>query len=169
MKYFIDTEFHEDGLVIDLISIAIVCEDGRELYMVSSEFNEDYAWKNPWLAENVLPQLDGPMFRRTRKEIVRAILDFIEPPDVPEFWGYFADYDWVALCQLFGKMADLPHGWPMYCRDLKQLADQKMPGVNFQKPENEHHALGDARWNKTLYEFLHAPPPPPYGVIYVTP
>lgn len=32
MKYFLDTEFHEDGKTIDLISIGIVAEDGREYY-----------------------------------------------------------------------------------------------------------------------------------------
>lgn len=34
-----------------------------------------------------------------------------------------ADYDWVVLCQLYGTMMDLPKGWPMYCRDVKQLCD----------------------------------------------
>ncbi len=31
MRYFLDTEFYEDGKTIDLISIGIVAEDGREL------------------------------------------------------------------------------------------------------------------------------------------
>lgn len=81
------------------------------------------------------------------------------PPDVvgpPEIWGYFADYDWVAVCQLFGTMMDLPWGWPMYCRDIKQWCD--MLG-NPQLPEQgkgEHNALADARWNRTAWEFLAA-------------
>lgn len=32
MKYFLDTEFIEDGVTIDLISIGIVSDDGREFY-----------------------------------------------------------------------------------------------------------------------------------------
>ena len=36
-KYFLDTEFIEDGKTIDLISLGIVCEDGRELYLQNSE------------------------------------------------------------------------------------------------------------------------------------
>ncbi len=32
VKYFIDSEFVDDGRTIDLISIGIVAEDGRELY-----------------------------------------------------------------------------------------------------------------------------------------
>jgi hypothetical protein len=53
----------------------------------------------------------------------------------------YADYDWVVLCQLFGAMVDLPKGWPMYCRDIKQWADEL---GNPQLPEQgkgEHHAL----------------------------
>ncbi len=43
----------------------------------------------------------------------------------PEIYGYYADYDWVLLCSLFGRMIDLPKGFPMYCIDLKQIIDEK--------------------------------------------
>ncbi len=47
-----------------------------------------------------------------------------------------------------------PKGWPMYCRDVKQLCDSlgnpKLP----EQTEAEHHALNDARWTKQAYEFL---------------
>jgi len=90
-----------------------------------------------------------------------------------EFYAYYADYDWVAFCWLFGKMIDLPKGFPMYCNDLKQMLDEiqlrrfgnalstdgnlmnnikKLPG--YPEQNNEHSALVDARWNKKLYEFL---------------
>jgi hypothetical protein len=51
----------------------------------------------------------------------------------PEFYAYFADYDWVVFCWLFGKMMDLPKGFPMYCKDLKQMLDDKV--MFFWKPE----------------------------------
>ena len=41
------------------------------------------------------------------------------------FYAYYADYDWVVFCWVFGKMIDLPEGFPMYCRDLKQMIDEK--------------------------------------------
>jgi hypothetical protein len=52
MKYFLDTEFIEDGKTIDLISIGIVCEDGREFYAI----NEECHWyrANDWVLGNVL-------------------------------------------------------------------------------------------------------------------
>lgn len=44
---------------------------------------------------------------------------------LPELYGYYADYDWVLFCSLFGTMMDLPKGFPMHCRDLKQMLDEK--------------------------------------------
>jgi len=47
----------------------------------------------------------------------------------PEFYGYYADYDWVLFCSLFGKMIDLPAGFPMYCIDLKQMLDERAKNI----------------------------------------
>ena len=55
MKFFYDTEFIEDGKTIDLISIAIVAEDGREYYAISKEFKARRA--SFWVKENVLKYL----------------------------------------------------------------------------------------------------------------
>lgn len=93
----------------------------------------------------------------------------------PEFYAYFADYDWVLLCSLFGSMMQLPPGFPKYCKDLKQYKDQaaenvvymldksnskeaKLIAIESQKDyplnKNEHNALADAKWNYDLYKFL---------------
>lgn len=79
----------------------------------------------------------------------------------PEFYAYYADYDWVVFCSLFGRMIDLPKGFPMYCLDLKQTYDENniikeelKKLANYPKQENEHSAIDDAKWNKRLYEFL---------------
>jgi 3' exoribonuclease, RNase T-like len=42
MKYWLDTEFIEHPFKIDLISIGLVAEDGREFYAESSEVD----WTN---------------------------------------------------------------------------------------------------------------------------
>ncbi len=55
MKYFIDSEFVDDGRTIDLISIGIVAEDGRELYLQSCEFDPRYA--SEWVNANVITHL----------------------------------------------------------------------------------------------------------------
>ena len=122
-------------------------------------------------------------YGKTNKQIAKEIKEFVgNPPgiynqitlDENQFYGYFADYDWVVVCWLFGKMIDLPNGFPMYCIDLKQWKDEfitkalKRATNDFQrniipkmdelegypKQTNEHNALADARWNRQLYNFL---------------
>lgn len=263
MKYYIDTEFlegtqkekfpislfrKETPPTIDLISIGIVAEDGREYYAISKDFNLDEAWnrfqmkqvygdarnrypdgiKEYWLRENVLKPIWIDLFLnyeaefaflkekafddfeqelkngehdklftfkslkalinrygKINKQIAEEIKQFVGFPDympthlkytdfnkhsrTPEFYAYYADYDWVAFCWLFGKMMDLPEGFPTYCKDLKQLFDQKEDWLriptkpehinlknhtHYPKQENAHNALDDARWNKKLHEFL---------------
>lgn len=169
MRYFFDTEFLEDGKTIDLISIGIVAEDGREYYAVNEEAEWSRISREEWLRENVLPHLPvlvipcGDGFRtdrldgahwRLRDEIRRDVLAFVGDDPKPEFWAYYADYDWVVFCQLFGRMVDLPKGFPMFCRDIKQLAvhlgSPKLP----EQLSGEHDALADARWNRIAHEFL---------------
>jgi 3' exoribonuclease, RNase T-like len=152
VKYFVDTEFIESGRKnpVTLISIGIVAEDGREFYAVSSEFSADEA--SDWVRKNVIPYL-GNEPRTYIDDIRRGVLAFIGT-DKPEFWGYYADYDWVVLCQLFGAMVDLPKGWPMFCRDIKQMAMELGNPRGPKSQDVEHNALSDARWNKFAYEFL---------------
>jgi hypothetical protein len=207
-RYFIDTEFIEGfhkplfgkrRHFIDLISIGIVCEDGREYYAISKDFDLKSVWnkydfkkvevsgdgkniypegyymeKNYWLRDNVLKQIfedwrnnyNGRIVRtglpfpledrkmtfkkmkkvifkyagKSNKQIAEEIEWFIrrdhhvncntnelvdDKTHKPvEFYGYYADYDWMLFCSLFGRMIDLPKGFPMYCRDLKQMLDE---------------------------------------------
>lgn len=251
MKYFIDTEFIEEPNTIQLISIGIVAEDGREYYAISKDFDLRKVWNDDWLRQNVLLSLHSqmcewlPVYDKTNhynrfmpfnrksianllkkygtlnEKIAEGIIDFINtrkdnfgygigldaviasltradcwnetfyprefeyikkhntfiPENIyssgfdgagyeknreiiynqPEFYGYFADYDWVVFCWLFGKMKNLPKGFPMYCRDIKQMLDANALTENWKRenlpdPEGEHNALTDARWNKQLYD-----------------
>lgn len=152
MKIFFDTEFIEDGKTIDLISIGIVREDGLEYYAETDQWIPGKA--SQWVKDNVIVHLMGGDAIKPRDVIAREIVEFVD--EKPELWGYYADYDWVVLCQLFGTMMSLPEGWPMYCRDIKQwcdaLGNPKLP----KQGKGEHHALADARWNKLAWEFLDA-------------
>lgn len=151
MKTFFDCEFIEDGKTIELISIGFVREDGAELYLEVDDVNWNKA--DQWVLDNVKAHLEGTN-KRSRQYIAYAIQQFVG--NEPEFWSYFADYDWVVLCQLYGRMVDLPKGWPMYCRDLKQMMDERAPGVRFTPPKQEHHALSDARWVRDVHKTLMA-------------
>lgn len=157
MRYYLDTEFIENGPrePVHLLSIALVTDPGleeRQFYAQNRDCPLDRA--NEWVTANVLPHL-GPEWESLAR--IRTLLaEFLDPGRYgpPEIWGYFADYDWVVFCQIFGTMADLPQGYPMYCRDLKQWADEL--GVKTLPPQiaTEHHALNDARWNREVWHFL---------------
>lgn len=225
MKYFIDTEFIEGfhkplfgkkRHFIDLISIGIVAEDGREYYAISKDFDLKSVWnkydlkkvevsgdgkniypegycvkKVYWLRDNVLKQIfedwrnnyNGRIVRtglpfpledrkmtfkkmkkviikyagKSNKQIAEEIEWFIrrnhhvncntnelvddKTHEPVEFYGYYADYDWVLFCSLFGRMIDLPKGFPMYCKDLKQMLDEKA--------ESKNWYYGRDIWNNT--------------------
>ena len=203
MKYFLDTEFIEGfhkplfgkkRHFIDLISIGLVREDGLTYYAISTDFNGKDA--DSWVYANVIAQLpDRPnadpfqhhaqRYWRSNETIKRDMLTFFgcwrdqlfyRAPEGIEIYGYYSDYDWVLFCSLFGRMIDLPKGFPMYCIDLKQTLDEKVrSGLfpqphrpqdfddalemfkaqrNYPKQEDEHNALSDAKWNRRLYDFL---------------
>lgn len=232
MKYFLDTEFIEGTQktffgetkpTIDLISIGLVDEKGREFYAISKDFNLKEAWnrydlleantnKNHslndvrvyWIRENVLKPIwleyIGGIHKahfypftyrnmkiffekngKSKAEIANGICAFIYGDDCggsgmsaiemamkyeisdktlePEFYAYYAGYDWVAFCWIFGKMMQLPKGFPMYCKDLKQMMDEKgldkeWKRINCPDPIGEHNALVDAKWNLKLFNLL---------------
>src|SRR5690348_5312162 len=57
-RYFYDCEFIEDGRLIDLVSIGVVDERGREYYAVSTQFDESRA--GAWVRKHVLDKLPSP-------------------------------------------------------------------------------------------------------------
>lgn len=191
-KYFIDTEFIEDGRTIDLLSVAICAEDGRDLYLQYDRAPFEKA--NDFVARNVLPHLEhfdlgrrarscergeGGVTRgvkytamccgpnafatnppcpwRARRDLMDDILKFCSPTahGFPEFWGYYAAYDWVALCQLFGDMSKLPSGWPMYIHDYRQWLDEHGKSHIKQPDDSPHHALKDAQWLRESFMVTH--------------
>jgi hypothetical protein len=60
MKYFLDTEFIEQPCTIQLISIGLVAEDGREFYAISNEFDVNLA--SPWVMENVIKPMREELY-----------------------------------------------------------------------------------------------------------
>src|SRR5216684_5450946 len=148
MRIWFDTEFIEDGKTIDLLSIGMVREDGETLYL--ENLSADLSRANDWVHDNVIPHLDLVQHGVARDEIGPKVLAFVG--DAPEFWAYYADYDWVVLCQLYGTMMELPKTWPMFVRDVKQLcADWGNPKLPEQTSQ-EHNALADALWTKQAWE-----------------
>lgn len=139
-----------------------------------------------WLMDNVVPHLPlrinrngKPMFDRdsyhldmdsnlvvSMRYIRNAVRDFVlegvdvERGDEAELWAYYAAYDHVTICQLFGPMMVLPAGFPKQTNDIQQehgrlLREGKHPtGVLPEQPEGQHNALYDARWNMQAWKSL---------------
>jgi hypothetical protein len=178
MRIFYDTEFLEDGHTIELISIGVVTEDGREYYAVNRHMPKRRIRKHEWLMANVVPGLPKPhgdwnlhmprtwLFNyrdpavKPVAQIADEVRDFIlgtDPNELPhvELWAWYGAYDHVALAQLWGPMINLPEGIPMWTNDLRQEAERL--GVAKSMPEQPvgvHNALADARHNLIRARYL---------------
>jgi len=156
MKYFIDTEFierfHKPWMgkprhVIDLISIGLVSEDGREYSAISSEYRYEDA--SDWVKENVIRPLyvatvHGDMrnhcsannfhklYGKPNERIAYEIFEFINPapPEIRE--GDYTFFDWSFGLAFEG----LSHEF----RLVKDFADQKPPYMGHMAAEGWLHA-----------------------------
>ena len=150
MRYFYDTEFIDDGYNIELISIGVVAEDGREYYAVSTEFDPERA--GSWVRAHVLPKLPPPASQlwRARSQIRLDLEEFFgafkaEATEPIELWAWVGAYDHVALCQLWGPMTALPAAIPRFTRELRQLWEDRGRPRMPPRPRDAHDALVDAR------------------------
>lgn len=177
-----DCEFLEDGSTITLISIGIVADDGREYYAVNGDLAargrrgrrlRRQIREHPWLMTHVVPHLPKPqgdwnlhmpqswLFDYTsrvvkpRQRIADEVAAFITGYGDPQLWADYGAYDHVVLCQLWGRMIDLPAGVPMWTNDLRQEVRRlENPQVPEQPVWAEHSALEDARHNQVVRRFL---------------
>ncbi len=162
LRYFYDTEFIENGETILLLSIGIVCEDGRELYLENLDAIPHKESASDWVKENVYPYLalfnDDLSKAKTHKEIASEIKSFVKENPIPELWGYYSSYDHVVLAQLFGTMMDLPNHFPKFTNDIKQLQTifgTDIPEMDTTKYKN-HNALDDARWTMEAFQEMNS-------------
>ena len=157
MRFFYDTEFIEDGTTIDLVSIGVVGEDGREFYAVSTEF--DPARAGTWVRANVLPKLPSPADPawRSRNRLRAELLEFLTGgPGEVELWAWIGAYDHVALCQLWGAMPALPRPLPRFTRELRQRWEDRGRPALPPPTSDAHDALADARLNLLRWQAIEA-------------
>jgi len=159
--FFYDTEFMEyaEGgeSEIELISLGIVDEAGREFYAINKD--ADLSKANAFVRENVLPHLpdrSDPAWMRPQ-EIAEKALAFLTPDNrPPHMWSWYGAYDYVVFCGLYGPMVNLPEPLQKYVKDLKAFLPffEAASGREIsapEKPENAHDALADARWLRSFW------------------
>lgn len=160
-RWYYDIEFLEDGKTIDLLSIGFVDDSGETYYYaVNEEFSMARGRADPFLRQHVLPKIGNALFFRSRRRIASDLVELLGlakgPQDI-ELWADFAAYDHVVLCQLFGRMIDLPKGMPWFthdlCQELRRLGVRRsdLPQGN---PADEHNALADARVLRDQHQHL---------------
>ena len=143
---FFDTEF--SGLAVarpQLISLALVSEDGRELYLELD--GVDPAACSPFVRECVLPLLDGNPV--SRESAALAVRDYLRSFGTRvNLWTDGADYDLALLSSL---TAGTPIPLLRVCRPefgsvACQSAYERALGLAYADgPLRRHHALGDAK------------------------
>lgn len=158
MRYFYDTEFIEDGRTIELISIGVVAEDGREYYAVSSEFDPGRAGN--WVRAHVLPKLPSASSQlwRSRRRIRADLEQFlgVNGSEPIELWAWLGAYDHVVLCQLWGTMPQLPKAIPRFTRELRQLWEDRGSPRLPPRSADAHDALVDARDQLRRFQIINS-------------
>lgn len=188
-----DTEFIDDGVTITPLSIAMRRSDGDSLYCVSDDLSAmARAAEHTWLRENVLRWLpvevtwlgltpgglgvhvgwheDHPDYVAVHPiETIRDMVeDFVLAKADPQLWAYYSAYDLVLLAQLFGPMAELPDGFPMFTLDLKHEAEmrngvrlpelpQELVDSDYDGVRKEHYAPYDAHEEEWRLDWLIGP------------
>jgi hypothetical protein len=158
-RYFYDCEFIEDGATIDLVSIGMVDETGREFYAVSTEFDPGRAIE--WVRVKVLDKLPSPADPawRSRARIRDDLLAYLtEPGESIELYAWMAGYDHVVLAQLWGDMRALPRAIPRFTHELRQRWEDAGKPPLPAAPPDQHDALADARHNLARWKVLTGAP-----------
>ncbi|NYH17848.1 3'-5' exoribonuclease [Paraburkholderia bryophila] len=152
MRYFLDTEFTAFD-ACQLISVAIVSQDGNEFYGECSDFERPLC--SDFVRETVLPQLGqfagrsmpSAQLRSELQAWLEAVPVAAEPVLSFDFSG-----DFELVCHLLG--ASLPHGWK--AENIETQLDTTRRAAYFDQHGGEHHALHDARANRYAMEDEHA-------------
>ena len=147
MEIFLDAEFN--GFGGDLISLALVCEDGREWY----EVVEMPAVPHPFAAQHVLPQLGKEPIGR--ECFARSLGDFLTSISQPVVIADWPD-DIRCLCDGLG-MFGRGMRYPLGCTFI--LLPHQPP----EALQMTHNALSDARALRVWYTNRSSFPSVPVG------
>lgn len=151
-----DTEFSDRGpeFPVELISIALVSQDNRELYLVSPDNEFSSSNCNEFVKKNVLPKITKEP-RTSRKDMSQQIQEFVGINTKAMFVGYFGVTDFLLLRHLFWPNG-FPKLWKKWYTELVQMREPigyvRLP----KKPQvaDRHNALVDAQWTKNAFDFL---------------
>lgn len=140
MLFFVDTEF-TDMINCELISIALVAENGAEFYGELIDFDESAC--SPFVRGAVLPQLRRfPGVLYVSGQLREKVLEWVGGVSPSDECYICVDnvLDWDILLNLLGNV---PAGWNGLL--IGHLIDRGAQESYFREHGGRHHALHDAR------------------------
>ena len=148
VRYFLDTEYN--GLGGALLSLALVPDDGEELYL-TLKTDESIV---PWVEAHVMPYLDTvpeqlAWGRLSREEAADALERYLRHDDQPVIVA-----DWP---EDIAKFCDLMITGPGDMVEIRDVTFRLLPLSGFSTAENSrvpHNALHDARALRDHYRML---------------
>lgn len=154
MKIILDCEFTQLNASAKLISLALVAEDGRELYVELTD-SYDLADCSEFVIEHVLPQLDPKACGCTVAEAKTRLAQFISGfREVVQICSDAPDWDWEFFCEMMYVNGKWPGNVRNQPGNLIQMLNDKIQddGQYLEdQPELPHHALLDARQLAHIY------------------
>jgi hypothetical protein len=149
MFVFLDTEF-TDFVRPDLISLALVAEDGREFYAERTDYHRDAC--NAFVRKNVVPFLGRvPGATCSRDELTQRLHAWFDQLQEPATVIYDFEGDWQLLVwAILGRAYRTP---PANFGEPLHLGNSSITHPMFEQALNRvytddwppHHALADAR------------------------
>lgn len=182
MKIFFDTEF--TGLRKDttLISMGLVSEDGKELYLEFTDYDKTQCdeWVNEHVLKNTIIKgnsniidivLDETNYRKgTKDELRQVLVEWLQQFDTVELISDVCHYDMVLFIDIFGTAFDLPDNICPVCYDINtDIAKEYDISIQeaFDKSREDildeldrvvkgskHNSLYDAKVIKEIYDAL---------------
>lgn len=154
MNLFLDTEFTGLTQKTNLISLAIVAENGAEFYAEFTDFQlssnkfDEFIWINDNVIANLFLddrsqsfELSKMHLKGSKSEVKSALVIWLnqfgiiknEKGEVEQnlfFWADVPHYDWVLFCELFGGARNIPQQIHYMCLDLATLLYAKGEDYN---------------------------------------
>lgn len=182
MKIFFDTEFEGLYKNANLISIGLITEDGKQLYIENDDIIPEY--QSEWIKDNVLPNTVNygdinileicdnltDYFVGRDYQICNQLTEFFKQYDYVELVSDVCHYDMVQLIDIFGDVFSLPKNVCCACYDINQDI-ARFKGISLQEAFdynreellkelgvedlgaiNKHNSLYDAKIIKKIYE-----------------
>ena len=159
MLVFLDTEF-PDFVRPDLISLALVSEDGREFYAERTDYHHGAC--SDFVRETVPPLLGRvPGAACSRSELTQRLQAWFEQLPVPATLVFDFESDWRLLAQaILGRTDNNP---PANFGEPLHLGNSSITHPVFERAQNliytpdwpPHHALADARALRAGYRAWH--------------